>query len=212
MHISALLSLSFLIACPETGATVCDTRATVSVFVEVEGPESATVGYTHEGVEAACDANPGGGWFCGYEAAGEITVRATAHGWTPTQATVTVAEDECHVVQEDVMLVMEPADCTLEEFPAFVVDVVGSSGEALTGVAVKYASTSADMDPLPCQHDGETEGEDWSCGWNATGGLEIGAFADGHESRWVVVEPQLTDDGCYPVTQELEMALDWLPD
>ncbi len=52
-----------------------------------------------EGPEAPCDL-VGPTWWCAEEVAGELTVTALAAGHTTVSETVTVTEDECHVLTE----------------------------------------------------------------------------------------------------------------
>jgi hypothetical protein len=197
------MPLIFLLGCPIADDKDCDASAAVSVSVTVEGPDDPTVTYIHEGVEQACDAWPDGTWACGYEVAGEITVRVVAEGWETFEQTVTVEQDECHVRQETVVAEMVDTVCTDIAVASVDVHVESTTGEPLTGLVVEWGYRDADMAPQPC----EGEGADWICGWEVTGDLEIYVSADGHDSQIVPVHVPLDEDGCHPVGQSVDVLL-----
>lgn len=188
----------------------CDTSAAVSVSVTVVGPTEATVTWEQDGVETACDAWPDGSWSCGYEVAGDVTIRVTAEGYVDHEEVVTVEQGECHVVGRAITVTMteeaDPVDCTDEERPSVRVTVEGSGGEGLSNVAVTWAPP--DQTPTACEGLGST----WTCGGEQAGVFEVTAVADGHEAETQTVEVPMTEDECHVVTQEITFSLEWLPD
>ncbi|MFZ5482519.1 MAG: hypothetical protein ACOZNI_37500 [Myxococcota bacterium] len=197
-----------LIACSADETIDCDTSAAVSVSVTVVGPEDPTVTMITDAGEFACDDWPDGTWACGYEVAGDVTVRAAADGWVTTQKTVTVEQGECHVVGESVTLEMDEVACSTEALPSVLVTVTGAGGEELAGEAVSWMPADGTGEPTPC--DGADA--DWVCGEEEAGDFVVYAVADGHAEERQGVTVPLTDDGCHVVPQQLAFELDWLPD
>jgi len=100
--------------CPTEPA--CDLMAVASLnvtLVDIDGIDitEADVSFSSDGggTFAPCDEAIVGEWVCGYEVAGEITVRAESVGYTAAEQTVTIAEDECHVIGQDLQLTLEEA-------------------------------------------------------------------------------------------------------
>ncbi len=213
-----VLPLLALFGCPGKEEVMCTEIAIASVIVNVstEGGETVapTVTYTVDGAEpVACESFSAGQYTCGYEVDGDITVLVTADGYQDVEETVTVGltEDGCHVSTEtvDAVLVPEDVDCTDVEMPSVIATVVGSSGEALTGVSVSYTAVEADID-ASCDGPG-TDGE-YVCGTEIPGTLHVTAVADGHAEETVTVEVGVTEDECHVVTEAITFELDWLED
>lgn len=100
--------------CPTEPA--CDLMAVASLnvtLVDIDGIDitEADVSFSTDGggTFAPCDEAIVGEWVCGYEVAGDITVRAESVGYTAAEQTVTIAEDECHVIGQDLQLTLEEA-------------------------------------------------------------------------------------------------------
>lgn len=110
-----------LCACPKSGddtgeAIACTTEAIASVnvtLVDTAGVPIASASATFTGgsfVDEPCESLDGHGLFaCGWEVAGDITIKATADGFAPAEQTVTVAADECHVIPESLSITLSPA-------------------------------------------------------------------------------------------------------
>lgn len=211
MRVSRLAVL-MLVACD--GSEPCSTEARGSVLVTLTdgsgGPiADATVTFRADGAaETPCDGLPDGTFVCGWEVDGDVTVTATAWRHAPATETVTVGRDDCHVLTEALTLVLDPLDCTTEVVPSVEVTVVGSTGEVLDGVVVRYWPEGATGDAVAC--DGPHPPEVWRCGDDQAGALVVEASADGHvtEQQTVVVEA----DVCHVITEHADFALDWAPD
>jgi hypothetical protein len=98
----------------EPDGLVCTDEVRPSVEVEVVGSggealEAVSVTYAPEGGDdaAPCVDVGGGLWQCGMEEPGTFVVTGTAAGHTTESATVTVGEDECHVITEHVTLSLD---------------------------------------------------------------------------------------------------------
>lgn len=114
---SALLML--LSGCGELGdsGVDCTAEAVLSLALRVEdsqGPvEGLTVEYAMDGEDfRSCEDFGGGDYGCGWEQAGTMAVRIEADGYEPFSTEVEIGADECHVITEDlgVLLVDEPVD------------------------------------------------------------------------------------------------------
>ena len=79
-----------------------------------------------------CDDLGDGGWVCGWEAAGELYVTASATGYVPVTQAVTVEAGECHVVTELLALSLEAEvpTCTTDVVPS--VEVTARSAQTLS--------------------------------------------------------------------------------
>ena len=214
-----LLLLTFIAACspPESA---CDLMAVSSVTVDLDAEDGgdlsgATVTYAVDGGDpVACDSfgssdSFGASWSCGYEQAGVLTIRAEAGGYYAIERDVTVSEGECHVETEQVALTMEveSVDCTDSIFPSVLANVVGSTGEVLTGVAVTWALTSSEAAPQACT---DYADDVWQCGEEVAGELEIYAIADGHVGQTQIVT--VDADMCHVYTEDVRFELAWAPD
>jgi len=194
--------------------TACDLMAVSSVTVDLVAEDGgdlsgATVSYSVDGgAPVACDSF-GTSWACGYEQAGVLTIRAEAGGYQAIGLDVTVSEGECHVETEQVALTMmvESTDCTEEMVPSVLANVVGSTDEVLTGVAVTWARTNSDAAPQACT---PYMDDVWQCGEEVAGELEIFAVADGHVGQTQVVT--VGADTCHVVTEGVSFFLEWAPD
>ena len=92
--------------------TTCTTIAVASVNVQTIEPNGdtvvgATVTYrVDDGNAQSCETSPDGGYVCGWEQGGTITVAASKPGYEAAEQTVTVRldEDGCHVQGQSVTL------------------------------------------------------------------------------------------------------------
>ncbi len=210
-----------LLGCPviddDTGnANACTEIAVGSVSLTVvdEGGEAvagATVTYTVDGGEVlACDDLAEGQWVCGWEVAGSIQVTVAMDGYETHTETVDIGmtDDGCHVVGEVLDVVLLERVCTAEYVPAVLATLAGASGETLEDPEVTWSLPNADMAPQPCTQDGEQ----WICAEETTGEIEIWGTASGHDTAFELVDVPLDEAECHPVTQEVALVVDWLPD
>jgi hypothetical protein len=209
----SLLFLALLAGCPGS-EVACDLMAVSSVTVDLVAEDGgdlsgATVTYVVDGADPVpCDAFDGS-FACGYEVAGVLTIRAEAEGYDAIEQDVTVEQDVCHVVTEQLSLTMavESVDCTEEVVPSVLATVVGSSGEELSGVEVIWSRTDSEAAAQACTNDG---GDVWQCGEEVAAELEIFATADGHVGETQIVT--VGADECHVITESLSFELDWAPD
>lgn len=209
---------SLLLLLPLLGCQIlpveCDLMAIASVSLTVVDESGAPVPgavatWSVDGGEFQdCDAMSDSGFACGWEVAGEFTLRVDAPGYEAWEGSAVVEADQCHVIPEVVEAVLTvDADCTDVEIPSVIVTVEGSSGEELTDVQVGWTPTGTDQDQA-CEPYGKDG--DWVCGWEVAGPITVWAVASGHgEQRAdVVVEA----DECHVITEQVTLLLDWLPD
>jgi hypothetical protein len=110
----ATLSFTALLAgCPGGGGTACTTEARTSVSLTVLDAEGdpvlgADASYVSAERSGDCDEGVGGVYSCGYELAGDLTLTVLVDGAAAWSQTVTVDEDECHVITEQVTANLEP--------------------------------------------------------------------------------------------------------
>lgn len=213
-RLALALPLLTLFGCPvPVDEVACTEIAIASVVVNVGADDGAaitpTITYSVGGADpVACDSFADGQYTCGYEVAGDLTIRVEAEGYDAQEQVVTVVSGECHVVTEtlDVTLARTDVDCTDVELPSVIATVAGSSGEALTGVQVAYreGDTAAD---IACDDRGDGS---WACGAEVAGILLVTAVADGHAAESVEVD--VAADECHVFTENVAFELDWLPD
>ena len=206
-----LLLLSLLACIDERD---CSTIAVYSTTVTLTDPdgaaiEGATVTYVLDGDPAQpCDEYEPGAYACGLEATGHFEITATKQGYADVTGEVDVSADECHPIPEALALVMEQVDCTAEAVTSVAVHLTGSGGEALEDPAVSY-TVGADGPTVPCE---SADGVDWTCAEEVTGELLIDATANGHLGQSVPVTVALDEAGCHPVTESVDIALEWAAD
>ena len=213
-RLAPLLALLLLPACDAPGGTACTDLAAASVGVTVTTSDGGsldglTVTYSVAGGDPiACEniGQPAGDWVCGYEQAGDVTVTASLPGYADQTQTVTVGEDECHVIEEHVALVMAPVHSGCEGNPvvSVLVNLTGSTGEALDSPAVTWSADGSA--PATCET--ADSGATWACGVNVEGDFTLSATASGHTPKDATATVPLAADGCV-VTQQVDIAVDW---
>jgi hypothetical protein len=207
MHRTLTLAVLVLSGCFERQYD-CDAMAAASVEVTLASSsgellEEIEVLYTGPGAmeQQACEPM-GSSWICGWEVAGEVLVEARALCHGDASATVDVPMGECHVQQQSVHLLLDPVDCTAEEVPSVMVEVVDEQGEPLADPSVGYLPAHADwMDYEPCVEQGEA----WACGWGWSGVIAIEVEAEGF-APWSG-EVTVDEDCCGPVTVQLRVVM-----
>lgn len=192
----------------------CDMMAVGSVNVTVTDAQGrplrqASVEWRREDRDyRACEAMPEPGvWVCGWEEAGDLTVRVSAEGYQALEQVVHVPRGECHVEPQSLAVVLEPETaCTEELRTSVVVSLAGSEGEVLEGPEVWWELPGAGAPAQPCDR-GE---EAWSCGYEVSGTLRVTGTAAGHTSSTVDVE--VGADECHVLTEYVSLVVEWLPD
>jgi hypothetical protein len=209
-----MLVLTLLLACdPPRQTQGCTAMAAVSVSVDVTTEDGATPTglagtWSVDGVEmGACDALLDGVLLCGYEREGHIEVTVTADGYEPWTGAADVAADECHVIGEtlDAVLAPAPTECGDAEFPAAAVTLAGRDGEALEDPWVTWELTDSDAPAAAC----DLEGDYWACGWGVSGEVVVRGGAAGHTEDSETVTVARTENGCYPVTEDVALVVEW---
>lgn len=210
---SFALLLALLSACgPDEVA--CTTEARASITLTVTAPDGSAIPdatgrwITSDGGSGDCEAI-GDSFACGWEVAGDFTLTIQAPGYQDAERTVTVTADACHVTGQTLAVELTPEDgpvCTDVVMPSVLVTVVGSADEALTDVAVTFHTPDSLIDS-PCR---DYDGTRWACGDELAGEITVTAIAGGHgeQSETVAVGA----DECHVITEEVTLALDWLPD
>jgi len=170
----------------------------------------AAVTYSVDGGDLLdCNEAGEGSWVCGWEAAGEIEVFASAELHEPASAVVTVEADECHVIPEGLQLVLQELECLPPTASAFVmVSAYGlPDGEIPDGTSVFAVPDADEPVAIACTESGAQEtGVLFTCGDGITGPMTIYASAEGYltDSAPIVVE----EDACGPIPEDVELFLD----
>jgi hypothetical protein len=186
----------------------CDNSALVSVSVQLRSSDALVieepwVRYTAEGAEepTACDLTHST-WLCGWEVAGQILIEAGGLCYGSVSQTVTVEQGECHVINQDLELLLDPVDCTAEEIPAVYVTVMGEGSVTIEEPTVGYVPADQDWtDYEPC----EAYDQGWACGWGWTGLIDLEVDADGWQPWTGQVD--VAEDCCGPVTEQVDVVL-----
>jgi hypothetical protein len=208
-----LLALA-LVACDkdtdtDTGGEVgCTTESRASVTVTVtdaEGAEisDATLTYSVDGSAA----QPCEGTICGEEIAGELTITASARGYSDASEIVTVEGDICHVTTEELTLALEPVDCTQVVVTSFIVTVTDEGDAPIDLAQVSYAPASGDGDEATCVSGDDALSHVHFCGEEEIGTFDYVVTADGYDTASGTVVVELDDDSCHPATEELTVKL-----
>lgn len=182
---------------------VCDEMAVYSLRVQIVDEnavalQGAAVSYTANGsAPEECEAFDLTSFGCGIEIAGDFEVRATLAGYEDAVGNATVSAGVCHVIANNVTLVMAPVVCAGDPVPAVFVAVESITADVLTGVTVESLAAGA-SERAPCTED--TNG--WACAPDdLSGSFTIFANADGREEVSAEVSDIDADaDGCHPVT------------
>ena len=93
----------------------CTASIEFSVYVTVYDEdakviENASVSYSSEDISGDCEMDSVGGYYCGEEQSGDVTISVSAEGYVATEETVTVEADECHVITEMLDITLIPTD------------------------------------------------------------------------------------------------------
>lgn len=192
------------------GGVPCTREARASVQVSLASDSGspvaeATVTWAAASGDAgACEWWPDGdSWVCGWEQQGEVTVTAGAPGHTPAHVVTVVRADECHVVTEQVTLVLAALDCTDELVASVQLHVTASTGGPV-GEAVAYYVPSDEDWTTPGLCDPGLDGLYW-CGWERSGDLDVWVHAPGW-TTWAETI-RVRHDGCHPITENRPVLL-----
>ena len=120
--ILSLTIFSFLLGCDteeevkDTGFISCTSNIEFSVYVTIydeagEVIENAAPTISIDGGDdISCEEDSIGGHYCGEDIPGEVTISVSVDGYEPAEETVTVGEDECHVIMEIVDITLVPSE------------------------------------------------------------------------------------------------------
>lgn len=150
-------------------------------------------------------------FVAGREVSGTFLLRAEKKDFEPVEKEVEVpmTEDGCHVVTQEVALVLPPAKCTGEPQPAVQLSVMDDvTWNAIAGATVTYslngdpfvsAVCAADVPPAECLA--------FHVGYDVSGELLMRAnapgYLEGEKTVWVAMDAE----GCHSVTQIHEIRL-----
>lgn len=199
----SLLLLAFGLSACGSQAEVCDEMAVYSVRVQTvdqnaNAIQGASLTYSVDGgASAECEAFDLTSFGCGIEEAGSFELTATLAGYEDAVETTTVTEGPCHVVANNVTMVMVPVVCEGDPVAAVFATVVSTSGAELAGVTVEALASGAGT-RTACTED--TSG--WACAFDdLSGSFTLFANAEGQEEVSTQVDGVVSDaDGCHPVT------------
>jgi hypothetical protein len=199
----------FLIS-KDSDGVACTDIAMASVMLSVVDEEGrlirgSSASFAVDGERQGGCEGENGEFICGWEQAGEFEITASAEGFIASSRSITIeqTEDGCHVVGQELVIVLEREEvaCTEEARPSVLVTLV--SERELVRPQVMWGLTYADMAPQPCSG----EGSFWVCGEEVAGSLDIYASANGTHAVMQTVEVPMTEDGCHVITQEIEIRL-----
>ena len=177
-----------------------DERISVTVTLTGETGErvvEADVWFTTpSGVEQACESWDNGHYACGFEVAGPMTVHADAWGYEPVQVDLDIAADECHVLTEQIELVMPLVRCDQVERYAVEVLPVNVQGQTVLDARVEAMPYGENWTfPEPCER--VSDGPAFSCGLGWGGEIEIWASSRRQGSFYDIVDVPF--DECGPI-------------
>jgi len=150
-----------------------------------------------------CEDWSDGSHACGFEVAGELEVRADGWGFDALTQPVTVTEDECHPITEDLTLTLETVGCTGEVVPSAIVTVVDTDGSPVTTAEVVYEPVALDVqESTPCD---AVSDHVFHCGEELPGEVWVEASAPNRGSWSVIVDVAQTE--CHVITEEVTAEL-----
>ena len=205
--ILSLVTLAGLSACEET---ICTDDLKTSVLLSLESDqggaiEGAAISVTDGAITEDCPALEAGLYGCGQELAGELTISMAAYGFEPEELDVSVEEDECHVISQEIAHALMAVDCTAEVVPAVIVSVLDDDGAVIEGAEVSHAPLSEEIgaESIDC-----TPGDAaFYCGDDVPGDFEIMAQAEGFQIGSAAVSVEMDEVGCHVVTQSVDITL-----
>ena len=187
----------------------CTDIAVASTTVEVvddfgDPIHTAEVTYSVDGgQERACEQITGISWVCGWEEAGTFEIRADAPYHEAASVTVEVGEDECHVIQEQVVVELPPLICTDEEVASVIVSAVDSGGHPVHEAQAFYVPANEDWDgPGRCDKWGEGQ---FACGWEIPGPIDVWVEARWYETWFDTVH--VDADECHVITEYVDAVM-----
>ena len=150
------------------------------------------------------------GAACGWEEAGDIRLIAGRVGMTSTTTVVTVEADECHVITEEVELVLEPSpiQCDMQLVSSTIIQLEDPSGAPVEGASLEFTTPwEAWLMAEPCADLG---GGSYACGEEFVGPMDISISADSFE---LVTESIFVfGDECHALTEYRTVTLEYLSD
>ena len=205
--ILSLFTLAGLTGCEEVNCT-SDVKTSVLLSLESDlggALEGAEVSVTDGLVTEDCQEIDVGLYSCGIELAGELTISMAAAGFEAEELDVSVEEDECHVIPQEITHALMSVDCSAEVVPSVRVSVIDEDGAVIDGASVSNAPLSEESgaESMDCALSGAA----FYCGDDVPGVYEIMAQAEGFQvgSASVTVEMDALD--CHVVTESVDITL-----
>lgn len=183
-----------------------------SVTVTVIDPEGDPVSdarlYFRSDSDAGdCESWGDGTYACGEEVAGELTIEVEHDSLAPASANVTVLDDICHVITEELEIALEYPECPDVDAPAVLAEVFYEDGTAHGDAEVWWDYPNADMEPQPCEPYGESDEENlFVCAWGLSGDFGVWATSAGGASEYALVEVGADICGS-PETEEVSLVI-----
>lgn len=208
-----LVPVAALTACDEP--VMCTDIAMASVQVHVEDADGnpisgATLTWNQAdavGEPQPCESYGGGDYTCGYEAAGALVIEVSALGFAEETVTVEVSADECHVITEQIDVVLEPLDCTDVELPAVELTVMDGQGAEVTDADPQW-SVDGGSTWQSCE---AALGNVYDCAFEQSGEIVLAIDDGGPYEPWTETVT-VANDGCHPITESVTATLQYLPD
>ena len=152
------------------------------------------------GATQDCESWDDGTYVCGWEQVGEFVISIEADGYEPIEVEATVdGYDGCDLDSQLLDVQLDEVACTQELVPA----VVGTLSHADSDVQVFWEYVDHDSPAHPC----DFFDIEFQCADEISGDLRVFAHDDigGYAEAVVSVE----HDGCHPITEEVELELEW---
>jgi len=213
MRFLLLLALPALTACPAIGTSCTEEyRSSVTVYLYDESNtaiEQADLSYRIDGGAWTECESFSGAFVCGWETPGAFEIEVSAMGYAEQTLTVDVidTDDGCHVVSESLTAVLEALECTEIVVAAVEVSVFDAAGEPASDALVTWFNTTLGSDSETCE--AAAGSNVYSCGFEEWGEISIQADGGGQAGSTSVF---VDHDGCHPITESIDLQMDWLPD
>ena len=119
IRIVPLFLCSVFLACEnkneDSSSLICSSDIAFSVYVTIyddNGQVRTNASPTYSvdgGSEGSCEQDGIGGYYCGEEQTGNVTIHVNVEGYEPVEESVVVEADECHVKMETMNINLTPS-------------------------------------------------------------------------------------------------------
>ena len=209
--ILSIVTLAGLVGCDEAIRLIpCTDDIKTSVLLSLEDElgaviEGAAVSVTDGVITEDCQELSAGQYNCGEELAGELTISMVAYGFEPEELDVSVEEDECHVIPQEIAHTMEYVSCTADVVPSVMVSVSDEDGAAIADAQVSYAPLSEDIEAESIDCWGFDDA--FYCGEELPGVFNITAEAAGFQVGNAEITVEMDELGCHVITESVDFIL-----